>query len=315
MKPPLIAITGPTATGKSSFAISLAKELDGEIISADSAQIYKDLHILTARQTEDEMEGIPHHLMGFLPITEDFSLAQYQDAAYKTIEDILSRGKIPILTGGTGLYIKAVLEDYRLPEAPPDEDFRMQMNKRAEEEGNETLYNELLSADPEAAAKIHPNNVRRVIRALEVMRFTGQTFSSLYGKGKEHPLNIEPIGFCLTYPREVLYERINRRVDLMFERGAMKEIEELLKTGYRDRLLKLKILGCPEVMSILDGKCTFQEGSELLKRNTRRYAKKQLTWFRSDKALQWLNLSEKEEKAEIERICLLIKSKVKLQTN
>ena len=309
MKPPLIAITGPTATGKSSFAISLAKTLDGEIISADSAQIYKDLLILTARLTEEEMEGIPHHLMGFLDLSQDFSLAQYQEAAYKAIEDILSRGKIPILAGGTGLYIKAVLEDYHLPEAPPDEDFRMQMNKRAEEEGNEVLYNELLSIDPEAAARIHPNNVRRVIRALEVIRYTGKTFSSLYEKGKEHPLNIEPYGYCLDYPREVLYERINRRVDMMFEKGAMDEIEGLLKNGYRERLLKLKILGCPEVMSILDGKCTFQEGSELLKRNTRRYAKKQWTWFRSDKLLEWLHLNEKEEKAEIERICVLIKAK------
>lgn len=315
MKPPLIAITGPTATGKSSFAVSLAKELGGEIISADSAQIYKDLLILTARQPEEEMEGIPHHLMGFLDLPEDFSLAQYQEAAYKTIEDILSRGKIPILTGGTGLYIKAVLEDYRLPEAPPDEDFREEMHKRAEEEGNEAIYNELLSRDPEAAARIHPNNVRRVIRALEVMRYTGQTFSSLYDKGKEHPLNIEPVGFCLTYPREILYERINRRVDMMFEKGAISEIRELLDKGYADRLHKLKILGTLEVMSILEGKCTFEEGSLLLKRNTRRYAKKQMTWFRSDRSLQWLNLSEKEEKAETERICLLIKSKMKLQTN
>ena len=309
MKSPLLAIMGPTATGKSDFAISLAKKVNGEIISADSAQIYKELQIITARIPPEEMQGIPHHLMGFLELGKGFSLAEYQKLAYEKITNILNRKKIPILVGGTGLYLRAVLEDYKLSEAPPDQKFRDEMKKRAEIEGKESLYNELRELDIEASKKIHPNNVKRVIRALEVIRNTGKLFSDFSNKGIEHPLNIEPFSFCITYPREILYDRINKRVDIMFRNGAVEEVRVLIQSGYLKILQELKILGCPEIISILEGKCTVEEGSSLLKRNTRRYAKRQLTWFRSQKKLQWVNLYKKEEKEDIESICRLIEEK------
>jgi len=310
MKYPLISITGPTASGKSAFAISLAKSINGEIISADSAQIYRDLCIITARTTLKEMDGVPHHLTGFLGIQENFSLAEYQKMAYKAIQSIIKRNKIPILTGGTGLYIKAVLEDYRLPGIPADPEFRKKMRERAQNHGKESLYRELQQRDPVASSRIHPNNLQRVIRALEVIEKTGKTFSFFYHKGDQHPLGIEPISYCLTYPRDVLYDRINFRVDAMFRRGAIDEVRNLLMSGFGERLQELKILGCTEIIYILEGKCTLQEGSLLLKRNTRRYAKRQLTWSRSQAGLSWIDLDEKEEKTEINKICRIVKQRI-----
>jgi len=296
---PVIVIAGPTASGKTAFSISLAKHINGEIISADSAQIYRDLSIITARVSPEEMGGIPHHLTGFLGIEDDFSLAQYQEAAYKCIMEILKRGKVPILTGGTGLYIKAVIEDYQFPDAPPDPVFREKLKNRAAVEGRESIYNQLEAKDPVAASRIHPNNLQRVIRALEVIEQTGKLFSFFYRKGVEHPLGITPFCYCLNYPREMLYERINSRVDKMIEEGAMQEIEKLVFAGRKERLEKLKILGCREIIYILEGKCSVREGITLLKRNTRKYAKRQLTWSRSQLNYHWITRGGKEGTAKI----------------
>jgi len=307
---PLVVITGPTASGKSSFSISLAKEINGEIISADSAQIYGDLSIITARVRPEEMEGIPHHLTGFLGIDEDYSLGQYQKDAYKCIGEILERSKIPILTGGTGLYIKAVIEDYQFPDIPPDPVFREEMREKADIEGKESLYRKLEIIDPMAASRIHPNNLQRVIRALEVIEKTGNLFSFFYRKADNHSLGITPFCFCLTYPREILYKRINNRVDKMIEEGAVEEIEELISRGKKERLEDLKILGCREIIYILEGKCTFPEGITLLKRNTRKYAKRQLTWSRSQPVYHWIGRGEKEEREKTKKILDSIKEKI-----
>lgn len=311
----LITLAGPTASGKSSFAIALAKKIGGEIISADSAQVYRDLSIITARITPDEMEGIPHHLMGFLGLEEDFSLADFQKAAYGVIKEIAERGNIPIMAGGTGLYIKAVLEDYQFSDSAPNPEFRREMLEKAEKLGKEALYLDLERIDPDAASRIHPQNLQRVIRALEVIKHTGKPFSLFYRKGKKHPLNIQPYPVCLNFSREELYERINLRVDKMIAQGAIEEIRNLMDSGWKSRLEELRILGCRELMWILEGLCSPQEGIELLKRNTRRYAKRQLTWFRAQRDFRGINMHGREESEEIDIICRWVKENLQKPVN
>lgn len=278
---PLIVILGPTASGKSALGVKTAKLIGGEVVSADSAQVYRDFTVLTARTTLEEMEGIPHHLTGFLDLGEEFSVARFQELAFKAIEGICRRGRIPIMVGGTFLYVKAVVEGYDFVNLPPEKSVRESLEKKAEKLGSEALYEELKRRDPAAAERIHPRNVRRVIRALEVMEITGDTFSSFYKKAESHPLGVEPIYVKIDLPRSSLYERINQRVDKMMHMGAMEEVESLLAMGKRDSLDKSRILGCREMMGIIDGSYTRMEGIELLKRNTRRYAKRQMTWIRS----------------------------------
>ncbi|MCE1249031.1 MAG: tRNA (adenosine(37)-N6)-dimethylallyltransferase MiaA [Firmicutes bacterium] len=298
----VLAIMGPTASGKSSLAVEIAKSVNGEIISADSAQIYKDLKIITARTTEDEMGGIPHHLSGFLELDHDFSVAEFMDEARRCMADIVGRGKVPVVAGGTGLYIKSLLEDYQIPSVPADNEFREQMKQRALNEGGGVLYGELTDADPDAAARIHPNNVQRVIRALEVIKYTGKPFSFFCRRGMEGPLGLKVHSFGITYPKEILHDRINRRVDLMMDSGAIGEIEAVIAMGKKNRLETLKILGTREIISILEGKCTKKEGIELIKRNTRRYAKRQLTWFKSHKDLQWIDMEGGETEKQADTI-------------
>jgi tRNA dimethylallyltransferase len=302
MKNTVFAVMGPTASGKSSFAVKLAKKIGGEVISADSAQVYRDLRIITARTTDEEMQGVPHHLSGFLDLDLDFSVAEFIDSATRCMSEIAERGKIPVIAGGTGLYIKSLLEGYQIPAAPADPNFREKMQNRVQEEGVDAIYNELVSVDPDAAAKIHPNNFQRVIRALEVIKHTGKPFSFFCRRGMESSLGLKVYSFGLSYPKEILYNRINRRVESMIESGAMEEIEEIVKSGKKNRLEHLKILGSREIISVLEGKCTRHEGIELIKRNTRRYAKRQLTWFRSHKDLQWLDMQGREMEEEIEDI-------------
>jgi tRNA dimethylallyltransferase len=301
-KKPLVVVMGPTASGKSGFAMDLAKRLNGEIISADSAQIYKDLSIITARVKRDEMQGIPHHLTGFLEIGEEFSVAEFQRYSYEIIRNILRRDKVPILTGGTILYIKAVEEGYLMPDIPPDPDFREELLRKIEKNGKEDLYEVLLQKDPEAAGRIHLNNIPRVIRALEVIEKSGRKFSDFYKKTKPHPLGIEPYNIWIDLPREELYERINRRVDLMMEQGAMAEVERLLKKGKKQELLNARILGVTEIIMILDGRCSIKEGIDLIKRNTRRYAKRQITWMKSFEQLNRITGREPERNREIDQI-------------
>jgi tRNA dimethylallyltransferase len=301
-KKPLVVVMGPTASGKSTFAIDLAKKLNSEIISADSAQIYKDLSIITARVTREEMQGIPHHLTGFLETGEEFSVADFQRYAYTIIRDILKREKIPILSGGTILYIKAVEEGYLMPDIPPDPKFREALCGRMETEGTEFLYEILLQKDPEAAKRIHPNNIPRVVRALEVIEKSGRKFSDFYKKAVSHPLGIKPFNIWIDIPREELYERINQRVDQMIALGAVEEVEKLVKRGKKQQLEESRILGVTEILLVLEGRYTLKEGIEMIKRNTRRYAKRQVTWMKTFEELHRVTGDPQERDCEIEQI-------------
>jgi tRNA dimethylallyltransferase len=299
---PLVVVMGPTASGKSGFAIDLAKQLNGEIISADSAQIYKDLSIITARVKRNEMQGIPHHLTGFLEAGEEFSVADFQKCSYEIIRNILKRNKTPVIAGGTILYIKAVVEGYLMPNIPPDPELRKKILDKIEKEGKDALYNTLLQRDPEAAERIHPNNIPRVVRALEVIEKSGRRFSDFYKKVIPHPLGIKPYNVWIDLPREELYERINRRVDMMIEQGAIEEVEKLVKLGKKQKLLDARILGVSEIILILEGRYSTKEGIELIKRNTRRYAKRQITWMKTFEQLHRITGGELERKREIEQI-------------
>ena len=278
---PLLVIAGPTASGKSTLAIKLAPALDGEVINCDSAQIYQELSIITARTEPDEMEEIPHHLTGHCQLWDKYSAARYQQEAYQIIMDIHRRGHLPILCGGTFLYMKAVMEGYDLREIPCDPEKTRQFHDRTQKLSNQALYLELEISDPVAASRIHPNNRRRVLRALEVIESTGEKFSDRHRKNPFHPLGISPILVVIVPDRDTLYRRIENRTDKMFESGAIEEIRHLVNTGRREALEDAQILGAGEILSFLDGFCTLEEGITLVKRNTRRYAKRQFTWIRS----------------------------------
>jgi tRNA dimethylallyltransferase len=294
----LIAIVGPTAVGKSKIALAVAQKLGkAEIISADSCQVYKYLDIPTAKLPPEEQQGIPHHLIDVVLPGEEFTLAQYQELAYKAIQEIWSRGNLPILAGGTGLYFKAVTGGMQIPATPPDWAWRGEMQQRHKE--GVKLWEELKEVDPETAKRLHPSNVRRIIRALEVHRYTGKPLSFFYHLPEAHPLGIKTLKIGLNMERQQLYETINKRVDKMVQAGLVQEVKSLMKMGYRDVLLRMKVLGYPEIIAALEGEYSLEEGIELFKRHTRQYAKRQLTWFNKDKEIIWLNLSQFQGKAEI----------------
>ncbi len=291
---PLIVITGPTATGKSKVGVLVAQLLGGEIISADSMLVYRGLDIGTAKPTKEEMGGIPHHLIDIVNPDEDYNVALYQKQARKAISEILSKNKIPVMVGGTGLYIRAVVDGFEFAGGKPDLELRRALWKEAMEKGPDKLHERLWRVDPCAALKIHPRNIKRVVRALEVYMVTGKPFSS-YHKEK----NIEPPPYCLRMfglimPRDILYRRIEERVDRMIESGLIGEVERLLKSGYKEDLNALKGLGYKEVIAYLKGDVSLEEAIETLKKNTRRFAKRQLTWFKGDKRIKWLDVSEYE---------------------
>ncbi|MGE7979488.1 tRNA (adenosine(37)-N6)-dimethylallyltransferase MiaA [Psychrobacillus sp. NPDC093200] len=283
-KPAVIAIVGPTAVGKTALSIELAKAYNGEIINGDSMQVYRELNIGTAKITEDEMAGVPHHLLDIKDPTDGFSVAEYQKLVRDKIEEIASRGKVPIIVGGTGLYVQSVLYDFRFTEQPKLASTRIQ-----ELEGlkAEELYARLLKKDPEAAKDIHPNNVQRVIRAIERLELTGMQRDEIeqkQGHEKVYPHYI--IG--LNIDREVLYERINKRVDIMVEQGLLQEVKGLYDNGIRNSQ-SIQAIGYKEIYEYLDGKITLEEALERLKQNSRRYAKRQLTYFRNKMDIHWFN--------------------------
>lgn len=289
-KQKLLAIIGPTAVGKTKLSIEMAKRFNGEIISGDSMQIYRGMDIGTAKITNDETEGIPHHLIDIKEPEDSFSVAEFQHLVRKKIAEIASRGKLPIIVGGTGLYIQSVIYDYNFSEAPADEAFRLILEERARGIGNEALHLELKKVDPESAAQIHPNNVRRVIRALEIYHCTGKMMSE-YQKEQQPDLlyNIALIG--LTMDRLKLYERINTRVQLMMHEGLLEEVSGLHKKGLRD-CQSIQAIGYKEIYDFLDGRATLEEAVENLKQNSRRYAKRQLTWFRNKMDVEWFDMTE-----------------------
>ena len=272
-KKKVIAIAGPTASGKTKLAIEIAHKRNGEIISADSRLVYKGFDIATAKPTMEERDGIPHYLIDVVEPEEDYSVAQYKQDASEKIDEIISRGKIPIVAGGTGLYFRILLENYALPKI----ECKPELRKELEQIPNEILYKEIQEKDPVYAQKVHPNNKIRLVRVLEVIRTLNKPFSEACGL-KEPEYEVEWI-FPEIESREVLYERINKRVDEMVKNGVIEETKNLLKKHGRIKNLTGTI-GYQEIISYLDGKCSLEEAIETLKMNTRRYAKRQLTWFR-----------------------------------
>ncbi len=294
---PVVAVVGPTASGKSDLAVEICRRFDGEAVSADSMQIYKGLDISTAKPTREEKRGIPHHMMDFLDNTESFSVADYQKMAEECIADIHSRGKLPVIVGGTGLYIDTLLNNVRLTEDSFDEALREKLMARVEEEGIESLLKELREIDPEYASKMHPNNVKRIVRALEVWYSSGVTMTQqIENSHAESPYDVFYIGLDAK-DREFLYNRINLRVDIMLENGLEAEAREYL--AQPDTTTSSQAIGCKELRPYFDGELTLVQATENLKQATRRYAKRQLTWFRRNKEINWLFIDTFISKAEM----------------
>ena len=276
----VIVIAGPTATGKTALSVRLAQELNGEVISADSIQIYKKLDIGSAKPTEEEKKGIPHYLMDFVEPDGTYSVADYVKDAKERIDDIIERGKTPIMVGGTGLYISSVVDNVSFTESETDLTVRNRLIKELEKIGPQELHKRLEEVDPISASSIHPNNTKRVIRALEIYETTGKTRTEHEEISK---INKSPYNFCLvalTCERELLYERINKRVDIMVENGLFREVSDLLSQGINRDAQSMQGIGYKEALMAVFGETSCDEAIELIKKNSRNYAKRQLTWFR-----------------------------------
>lgn len=288
-KKPLIVLTGPTAVGKTNLSIRLAKKIGGEIISADSMQIYKKMNIGTAKISPEEMAGVPHYLVDELDPGEEFNVVAFQQMAKKAMKQIYENGHIPIVVGGTGFYIQALLYDVDFSEHETEEKYRQELVALKQEKGREYLYEMLKQADPEYAAIVHSNNVKRVIRALEYYHETGRKLSEHNAQQRENSSPYQFVYLVLNDEREILYDRIDRRVDQMMEAGLLQEVEALVKEGYERTLVSMQGLGYKEFFDYFDGKCTLEETVDIIKRDTRRFAKRQLTWFRREKEVCWMN--------------------------
>ena len=282
----VVAIIGPTASGKTALSIRLAKEMNGEVINGDSMQIYKRMDIGTAKITEQEMDGVPHHLLSFKEPTDSFSVADYQRLVREKMEEIGSRGKLPIIVGGTGLYVQSVLYDFQFTKQEVNEEARSKYYDELEQFGPEVMHQKLAQVDAAAAAQIHPNNTRRVIRALEMAELAGVSRAEeQFNRGDVALYNHLIIGMDMD--REKLYERINLRVDLMLEAGLVAEVRALYDDGIRD-VQSIKAIGYKELYAYFDGLLTLEEATEQIKQNSRRYAKRQLTYFRNKMDVQWV---------------------------
>ncbi len=302
----VIVIMGPTCSGKTAIGIKLAKKLNGEIISADSRQIYKYLDIGTAKPTEEERAIVKHHLIDFLEPNKDYNVSLFEQDSLKIIDELFRLNKIPIIVGGSGLYIKAVTEGI-FEGAETDEKLRELLKKRMNELGADALLNELKIIDPESALKMLPSNHKRIIRALEVFYLTGNTISNLQKEYKRND-EIKFIQFMLNYKRDMLYNRIEKRVDKMIESGLVDEVKKVLSLGFDRSLNALNTVGYKEIFDYLDGNINIEKAIELIKRNTRRYAKRQFTWFNAQKDLIKIDI---DDKTEIEEIVKLIAAKTK----
>lgn len=294
---PVVAVVGPTASGKSDLAVEICRRFGGEVVSADSMQIYKGMDIATAKPTEEEKQNIPHHMMDFLDNTEDYSVAMYQQAAAECIADIHLRGLLPVVCGGTGLYVDTLLNNVKLSEDSYDEELRVSLLKRAEDEGADRLLEEVRAFDPEYAEKLHPNNVKRIVRALEVYKTTGTTMTEQNKLSKQtSPYDVCFIGLDAE-DRQFLYDRIDRRVDVMLERGLEKEAREYLSSA--NGSTSAQAIGYKELRPFFDGAITLDEAVENLKKATRRYAKRQLTWFRRNERINWLYIDKYQKRDEL----------------
>ena len=293
MKQPLIILTGPTAVGKTALSIRLAKALDGEIVSADSMQVYRHMDIGSAKITAQEMEGVPHHLIDVLDPWEEFNVAAFQKMALQAMEGIYARGHLPIITGGTGFYIQALLYGVEFEEDPEDSPVRRELYDLARREGEsapQVLHAMLAQVDPESASAIHPNNVKRVIRAIEYFRLTGTPISRHNAAMRKKEADYHFLYYVLTMDRERLYGRIDKRVDQMLSQGLVEEVSRLREMGCCRGQTAMQGLGYKEILDYLDGKCSLDEAVYVLKRDTRHFAKRQLTWFKRERDVRWLNL-------------------------
>lgn len=289
-KQPLIVIVGPTAVGKTSVSIALAQRLEGEIVSADSRLLYRGMDIGTAKPTEEEMQGVPHHLIDVADPDERWNLAIYQRQAYRIIDAVRERGHLPFLVGGTGQYIRSIIEGWNIPPQRPDLAMRDALNHWVETIGAEGLHKRLAALDPEAAAQIDYRNVRRVVRALEVIFKTGERFSELRRK-QECPY--DPIVLGINRPREELYERVDQRIEEMLDRGLVEEIRGLLEAGYSSNLSTMSAIGYGEIIKYLQGEITYEEAIILIKRNTRTFVRRQANWFKpDDPRITWFEAGE-----------------------
>lgn len=290
MKQPLLMIAGPTASGKTAVAVELALRHGGEVVSADSMQVYRGMNIGTAKPTKEEMKGVPHHLLDVAEPEQPFSVADYAALANKAIGDIAARGHLPILAGGTGLYLRAVTDYLDFSEGNSDDSLRAELQKTAQEQGIGILYEQLAQIDPQSAERIHPNDEKRIIRALEVYRVTGITMTEHQKKAASRPSPYDTFRVGLAYDRQKLYDRINRRVTRMLEMGLTEEAIELM-----DRMqgTSFQSIGYKEMEQYLKGEASLQEAAEQIRRATRRYAKRQMTFFRADPRIVWIDATDK----------------------
>lgn len=295
----IICIAGPTASGKTALAVALAHKVNGEVVSCDSMQIYKKMNIGTAKPTEAEMEGIPHHMLSVAEPEEDFSVSRYCEMATPIVEDILSRGKTAIIAGGTGLYMDALIRGNAF--APyPSTGRREELEQLAAQEGIDAVLCKLKEVDPESAARLHPSDQKRIIRAMEVYLETGETITEHNRKTQEIPPRFSPVWFALEDEnRQDLYDRIDRRVLQMLEEGLIAEIQALLASGVPEKATSMQAIGYKEFVDFLAGRCSLEDAAALVQQASRRYAKRQLTWFRRNQNIHWLRRASGEGTAEI----------------
>lgn len=298
-KPKIAIIAGPTAVGKTDISIAVAKALNGEIISADSAQVYKYMDIGTAKITTADMDDIKHYMIDEVTPDMSFSVAEFRDRADSYIREIAAKGKLPVITGGTGLYINSLINNLDFTDSTSNEDFRQEMQRIADEKGNEFLHEMLKCIDADSYERLHPNDVRRVIRALEVYKFTGKTISYFQEESKKIPSRYSYAYIGLNMDRQKLYDRIDQRVEIMLQKGLIKEVEKLLDMGYSGYLVAMQALGYKEVVKYLEGELSLDEAIFILKRDSRHYAKRQLTWFRRDDRIKWFNIDEYEDRSTL----------------
>ena len=303
-KKPLVILTGPTSVGKTSLSISLAHEIGGEIISADSMQVYRGMDIGTAKITEEEMDGIPHYLVDILEPDQPFNVVEFQRMAKEAMNRIYSHGKIPILVGGTGFYIQALVYDIDFSEHQEKEDYRRELTLLAEEKGRQYLHSMLEEVDPEYAASVHYNNVKKVIRALEYHKETGGKLSSHNREQQERTSPYQFAYLVLNQDRELLYQRINQRVDQMMEQGLLQEVRQLSERGFTPDLVSMQGLGYKEFFEYFNGNLSLDEVVDCIKMETRRFAKRQLTWFRREKDVIWINKGDYPGEKEILAVIL-----------
>jgi len=295
----IICIAGPTASGKTALAVELAKLVDGEVISCDSMQIYRGMDIGTAKPTKEEMQGIPHHMLDVCDPDEDFSVSRYCELADPLLQDILARGKTAIIAGGTGLYMDALIRGNDFAPCPAT-GMREKLEAQADEIGMEAMLEQLRAIDPEAAARLHVADRKRVIRALEVYYETGETITAHNLRTQAIPPKYTPVWFALEdEDRQDLYDRIDRRVDIMLEMGLMDEIRSLLASGIPEKATSMQAIGYKEFVDALYGRCSVDDAAALVKQASRRYAKRQLTWFRRNSAIHWLRRQKGQQAAEI----------------